>query len=88
MIAIFTKFDALDDKAYGDLEKEGMPWEEARRQAPVRAVADFEKEHLDSIYHKRKYPPKGHVYLRGMIHHLYMLQGHETLCFCFRYERG
>jgi hypothetical protein len=62
---LFTKFDALDDKAYDDLEKGGASWEEAERQAPVRAVADFEKVHLGSLYGKR-YPPKGHIYLRGM----------------------
>jgi len=66
VIALFTKFDALDDKAYDDLEKEGASWEEARRQAPVRAIADFEKVHLGSLY-GRRYPPKGHIYLRGMI---------------------
>jgi hypothetical protein len=66
VIALFTKFDALDDKAYDDLEKGGASWEEAKRQAPVRAVTDFEKVHLGSLY-RRRYPPKGHVYLRGMI---------------------
>jgi hypothetical protein len=66
LIVIFTKFDALDDDAFDCLDKEGLPWEDAKQQAPVRAVADFEKVHLRSLY-KSKYPPRGHVYLRGMI---------------------
>ena len=66
VIALFTKFDALDDKAYDVLEKEGVSWEESKKQAPIRAVADFEKVHLGSLY-GRKYPPKAHIYLRGMI---------------------
>lgn len=66
VIAIFTKFDALDDKAFDDLEKEGVSWEEAKRQAPLRAVADFEELYLGRLY-KRQYPPKGHVYLRGAV---------------------
>jgi hypothetical protein len=37
---------------------------DARAQAPTRAVDDFEKMHLPDLY-KQKYPPNGHVYLRG-----------------------
>ena len=66
VIALFTKFDALDDKAYDDLEKEGASWEEAKRQAPVCVTADFEKVHLGNLY-GRRYPPKGHIYLWGII---------------------
>ena len=62
---IFTKFDALEDKAYGDLAKH-YPHEDAVAQAPARAVADFENQHLPRVY-GLKYPPKGHVYLRGSV---------------------
>ncbi|KAE9387337.1 GTP-binding protein [Gymnopus androsaceus JB14] len=65
VIAIFTKFDALDNKAYRTLIKENISRKDARAQAPRRAVDDFEKSHLDDIY-SRQYPPKGHVYLRDM----------------------
>jgi len=64
VVAIFTKFDALEDKAYGDLEEEGASEEDAVAQAPARAVADFEEMYLPELY-RREYPPRGHVYLRG-----------------------
>jgi len=44
VIVIFTKFDARYDEAFGDLEKEGVRWEEAVTQAPQRAHTDFEKK--------------------------------------------
>ena len=66
MIAIFTKFDALDDKAFDDLERAGVSWADAKEQAPFRAAADFDKVHLGRLY-ERKYPPKGHIFLRGTV---------------------
>jgi hypothetical protein len=64
VVAIFTKFDALEDKAYGELDEQGVSHEDAVTQAPARAVADFETNHLPYLY-KQKFPPKGHAYLRG-----------------------
>ncbi|KIM77679.1 hypothetical protein PILCRDRAFT_76386 [Piloderma croceum F 1598] len=64
VVVLFTKFDALEDKAYGDLAKH-YPHEDAVAQAPARAVADFENQHLPRVY-RLKYPPKGHVYLRDL----------------------
>jgi len=64
VVAIFTKFDALEDVAYQALEDEGVSEGDALAQAPARAVDDFEKMFLPDLY-KRKYPPSGHVYLRG-----------------------
>ena len=61
---MFTKFDALEDKAYGELEKAGFSHEEAVAEAPARAITNFENQHLRDLY-ERKYPPGGHVYLRG-----------------------
>jgi len=63
VIAVFTKFDALEMKAYQDLLDEDCPQEQARIKAVDRAVTDF-KHHLDCLY-KRPFPPKNHVYLRG-----------------------
>ena len=63
-MAIFTKFDALEDIAYGDLEYEGFSHDDAVARAPTRAMADFEKRHIPELY-KQEYPPRGHVYLRG-----------------------
>ncbi|KAF8805967.1 era-like GTP-binding protein [Phlegmacium glaucopus] len=63
VVAIFTKFDALEDVAYGKLTKEGILPADAVKQTADRAVTDFEKEYLP-IFHKLKFPPKGYVYLR------------------------
>ena len=69
VVAIFTKFDALEVKAYSELkdELEGEP-ETTRKgaiaRAPARAVADFQKNYLPDLY-ERKYPPRRHVYLRS-----------------------
>ncbi|KAF8815112.1 hypothetical protein BYT27DRAFT_7199608 [Phlegmacium glaucopus] len=65
VVAMFTKFDALEDVAYGKLIKEGIPPADAVNQTADRAVADFEKEYLP-IFHELDFPPKGHVYLRDM----------------------
>ncbi|KAF8800038.1 hypothetical protein BYT27DRAFT_7200510 [Phlegmacium glaucopus] len=65
VVAIFTKFDALEDVAYGKLTKEGIPPADAVKQTADRAVADFEKEYLP-IFQELDFPPKGHVYLRDM----------------------
>ncbi|PVG04899.1 hypothetical protein CPB86DRAFT_747085 [Serendipita vermifera] len=65
VIVIFTKFDALDNKAFRALRNEGQTRQESKNQAPQRAISDFEKAHLDLVY-KQHHPPKGHVYLRDM----------------------
>jgi hypothetical protein len=64
VVVIFTKFDARDDIAYGDLREKGISAEDAKERAPARAVIDFEKVHLGGLYEK-EYPPKAHIYLRG-----------------------
>jgi len=65
VVAIFTKFDALEDIAYAELRKEGVSREDAVLQTAARAVSDFESMYLSELY-ERKYPPKGHVYLRDL----------------------
>jgi hypothetical protein len=70
VVAIFTKFDALEVSAYSELidELKGEPetiHKEAIAQAPARALADFQKNYLPDLY-ARKYPPRRHVYLRNM----------------------
>ena len=64
VVAIFTKFDALEDVAYGKLTSEGIPPADAVKQTADRAVADFEREY-SSVLDELKFPPKGRVYLRG-----------------------
>ncbi|KIM19794.1 hypothetical protein M408DRAFT_334266 [Serendipita vermifera MAFF 305830] len=65
VIVVFTKFDALDDKAYDTLRKNNLSRSDARKEAPKHAVIEFEQRHLNSFYTK-PYPPKRHVYLRDM----------------------
>ncbi|KIM30955.1 hypothetical protein M408DRAFT_65939 [Serendipita vermifera MAFF 305830] len=65
VIAVFTKFDALDDNAYDTLRDNNLSRSDARKEAPKHAVAEFEQHHLNSFYTK-PYPPKAHVYLRDM----------------------
>jgi hypothetical protein len=64
VVAIFTKFDALEDVAYGKLKNEGVAHNGAVEQTADRAVADFERDYLP-VLEQMKYPPKGRVYLRG-----------------------
>ena len=64
VVAIFTKFDALEDVAYSKLTNEGIAPTDAVKQTADRAVADFETEYLP-VFQKLAYPPKGYVYLRG-----------------------
>ena len=71
VVAIFTKFDALEDVTYGKLRDEGIPHADAVKQTAERAVADFEIEYL-SVVRELKYPPKVHVYLRGIASILFM----------------
>ena len=63
VIAVFTKFDALEQKAYQELLDVDCPQDEAKTKAPQHAIANFE-QHLEDLY-KRPYPPKSHVYLKG-----------------------
>jgi hypothetical protein len=67
VVAIFTKFDALEVKAYSEIKDEPETTrKEAIARAPARAVADFQKNYLPDLY-ARKYPPRRHVYLRSNI---------------------
>ncbi|KAG8749005.1 hypothetical protein FRC14_001770 [Serendipita sp. 396] len=65
VIAIFTKFDALDTKAFTALRKGGKSTTEAEKLALQHAVASFEVVHLKTVY-TLAYPPKDHVYQRNM----------------------
>ncbi|KAF7984468.1 hypothetical protein HWV62_14574 [Athelia sp. TMB] len=67
VIAIITKFDAMDDKAFAELLDRGLSEDEARDEAPGHATKIFEEE-IKGILYKNKYPPKGHVLLRDMNH--------------------
>lgn len=64
VIAIFTKFDAMDDKAFADIIDTGGTLEVARAEAPTRAVAMFDRD-IRAVLYGMNYPPKSHVLLRG-----------------------
>ncbi|KZP16639.1 hypothetical protein FIBSPDRAFT_920936 [Athelia psychrophila] len=67
VIVLFTKFDAMDDKAFTELTRSGVSMEDAKVQAPSHAVGMFERDLRDVLY-GMKYPPKSHVLLRDMNH--------------------
>ncbi|KZP27984.1 hypothetical protein FIBSPDRAFT_1039950 [Athelia psychrophila] len=65
VIVIFTKFDAMDDKAFAELTSSNLSTDEARVQAPRHAKVMFDRDLRDVLY-GMKYPPKNHVLLRDM----------------------
>ncbi|EDQ98184.1 GTP-binding protein [Laccaria bicolor S238N-H82] len=65
VIVLFTKADILDAQTIKHLVDTGMDIEDAANKAPEESVAMFEKRFGQQLY-KKKYPPKGHVYFRGM----------------------
>ncbi|KDQ16357.1 hypothetical protein BOTBODRAFT_31044 [Botryobasidium botryosum FD-172 SS1] len=74
VIAIFTKFDSLDGKAYQELRREGFKHSEAQERAPRRADEQFERVHLNRIL-GQSYPPKKELRVRNM----HEVAGHEVI---------
>ena len=62
---MFTKADMLDAQTVEHLVNAGMSVEDATIKAPVESIARFQKNFGQELY-KKKYPPKGHVYFRGI----------------------
>jgi len=67
VIAIFTKFDALDAAAFSALSEQGVPFADAQRQAPEHAQVQFDQNLLPLIM-QLAHPPKAVVCLRNMHH--------------------
>ena len=65
VIAIFTKMDALDDKAYNELVNNGVSWEEAEEKVSSVAQDIFERMYLRPLK-QVKHQPRAIVRLRGM----------------------
>jgi hypothetical protein len=65
VIVLFTKADMLDAQMIEHLVNAGMSIEDAAMKAPEESVARFEKNFGQQLY-KKKYPPKGHLYFRGV----------------------
>ena len=55
----------LDAQMMEHLVNAGMNVEDAAMKAPEESVARFEKNFGQQLY-KEKYPPKEHLYLRGV----------------------
>ncbi|KDQ17556.1 hypothetical protein BOTBODRAFT_577409 [Botryobasidium botryosum FD-172 SS1] len=65
VIAIFTKFDSLDAKAFIELFEGGVPFGDAQDRAPYYAEKRFDQIHLPRI-RAQKYPPAKEVRFRNM----------------------
>jgi len=66
VIAVFTKFDALWDDAYGQLKELGLTRVECKKMAPDKAKEIFTNMKIRDRLQDTQYPPKGFVYLSGV----------------------
>ena len=69
VIAIFTKMDALDKRAFGQLLNGGVSSEDAFSKAPSLAKDKFEQSYLRPIQDVKN-KPADIVQLRGMLFHI------------------
>jgi len=69
VIAIFTKMDALDKRAFNQLLAKGVPFVEARSEAPSLAKDKFEQSYLRPLKDVKN-KPAYIVGLRGMLFHI------------------
>lgn len=69
VVVVFTKFDAFDNKAFGDIKREnpGISYEDVIKLTPLRAEEDFQKLQPTLGIFTSSYPPKDFVCLRGRI---------------------
>ena len=65
VIVLFTKADMLDAHTIKHLVNTGLNVEDAAIKAPEESVARFQKDFGQQLY-KAKYPPKDHIYFRGV----------------------
>jgi hypothetical protein len=70
VIVIFTKMDALDERAFNELVNEGASFEEADSKAPSLAKDKFERSYLRPVNDVVKNKPAYIVQLRGMLFHI------------------
>jgi hypothetical protein len=69
VIAIFTKMDALDKRAFNQLLNKGVSAKEARSKAPSLAKDKFERSYLRPL-EDVKNKPAYIVQLRGILFHI------------------
>lgn len=65
VIAIFTKMDALDDRAFNELILDDVPYTKAKTQARARGEDIFKTNYLRRLK-EVKHQPRSVVRLRGM----------------------
>jgi hypothetical protein len=65
VIAVFTKFDALWDDAYGQLKSSGLARRECSIRAPERAKEIFANAKIWDRLRETKHPPKDSVCMAG-----------------------
>ena len=65
VLVLFTKADMLDAHTIEHLVNNGMNVEDAAIKAPEESVARFQMNFGQQLY-KTKYPPKDHIYFRGV----------------------
>ena len=58
--------DALDSKAWNELVGQNMSREQAKQRAPEHSLSIVKGQYLSDLLAMR-YPPKGGVYMRGII---------------------
>src|SRR5882757_2439906 len=66
VIAVFTKFDALWDDAYGQLKESGLTRMECKRMAPEKAKEMFTNMKIWDRLRETQYPPRDWVSLAGV----------------------
>ena len=66
---MFTKADMLDAQTTEHLVNAGMNVEEATIKAPEESIDRFQNKFGQQLYSK-KYPPKHHLYFRGVTNSL------------------
>ena len=76
VIAVFTKFDALWDDAYGQLKESGLTRMECKRMAPEKAKEIFTSMEIWDRLRETQYPPKDCVHLAGV-------STHDVICIVY-----
>jgi hypothetical protein len=69
VIAVFTKFDALWDDAFGQLKELGLTRMEIKRMTPEKAKEIFTNMKIWDRLCETQHPPKDYVYLAGVSTH-------------------
>jgi hypothetical protein len=65
VIAVFTKFDALWDDAFGQLKSSGLARRECSSRAPELAKEILANAKIWDRLREKKYPPKDSVCMAG-----------------------